>query len=354
MLGEDWSYPRLLLVGLIVSLSMTVFVAAGTSSASLGAYNPAWDGTSEIRAGAESAGAETTIARNVSMYDRATPTRTVAIILSPTDPYDETDVSAVRTFVRTGGTLLVAEDYGQYSNDLLAAIGASARVDGTPLRDEQRAGPGPAFPRSTPTTNHTYTSGVDGLMLNHGSVVNPGDATPLMNSSAFSYLDTNRNQALDDSEVLRPRPVVTVESVGSGTVLVVSDPSVFLNSMLEHSDNAAFLQAIVGTHDHVLLDVSRSASPPPLVTLRLVLQQSGAIAFVTGCLSVLILNVLSGPLGVIDRVSSWRTDVVQPPDLSSAEIAATIRARHPEWDEERIERVTDSLMAHRQKRNIDD
>lgn len=289
----------------------------------------------------------------MSAYDGTTPDRPITVVRSPTDP-DGDDATAIASFVRAGGTLLVAADYGDHGNALLATVGADARVNGTPLRDEQHAGPSPAFPRAQTTPNHTYTERVDGLMLNHGSVVEPGNATVIARSSEFSYLDTNRNQQLDESEVLAQRPVVTVETVGEGTVIVVSDPSLFLNAMRERSDNAAFLEAIVENHEHVLLDVSHGVSPPPLVTARVLLQRSGVLGFLGGSLSVLALVVLAEPLGVSTRLRERRRAPVQQPQLSADEIAAGLRARHPEWDEARIDRVTESLLKRRRKEGPDD
>jgi hypothetical protein len=350
---EDYSYPRLLLAGLAGTLAITLIVLAGTSSASLGVYNADWDGTAEIRSAAESAGAEPTVVQNVSAYEAVPPEQTLAVVLSPSDAYGR-DGQAVRSFVRSGGTLLVAEDYGQHGNQLLDGVGGDARINGTPLRDEQRAGPSPAFPRANPVTNHTYTDGVDGLMLNHGSTIDAGNATTLFASSEFSYLDTNRNGALDEAETLRQRPVVTIESVGEGRVIVVSDPSVFLNSMLDRSDNAAFLQALVESHDRVVLDVSHSTSPPPLVTARLLLQDSGVAAFFVGALSVLVVTVALQPIGIVRRLRERRSGRPDSPGLSETDIAASLRRRHPEWDSERIERVTDSLMERRGKGESND
>lgn len=350
----DYSYPQLLLTVLLISVAGTVLLVAGTSSASLGAYNSQWDGTSEVRAAAHSAGTATTVAQNTSAYGTLAPNETVAVVLSPTEPYRTTDTDNVRSFVRAGGTLLIAEDYGQGGNELLNDVGADARIDGRPLRDERRAGPSPAFPRVTPVANHTYTAGISELMLNHGSAVDPGTATTLVHSSEFSYLDTNRNGELDDDETLTARPVVTVESVGSGTVLVVSDPSIFLNAMLDRSDNAAFLETIVGTHDTVLLDVSHSEALPPLVTLQLFFQRSGAAVFIAGCLSVIAILTLSKPAAVRSWFRRRRDRHITPPTRSTAEISDAIRTRHPGWDDARVERVTDSLMRHRQKGETDD
>ncbi|MDT3435581.1 DUF4350 domain-containing protein [Haloarcula sp. 1CSR25-25] len=346
---SDRSYPRLLLLTLLVTVVATLLVAAGTSSAAFGVYNSQWDGTAEVRTAAEAAGAQTTVVQNTSRYDGSAPNETVAVVLSPTRGYHERETAAVRSFVRAGGTLLVAEDYGDGGNELLSAVGASARIDGRPLRDERQIGPSPAFPRADVMTNHTYTTTVDELMLNHGSAVNPGSATVLATASEYSYLDTNRNGDLDTDEELMPRPVVTVESVGSGTVLVVSDPSIFLNSMLDRSDNAAFLRAVVGAHDTVLLDVSHTTALPPLVALRLLLQQSGLATFLGGCLSILALFAIAKSPGIA-RQFPWRNQqsTSQAPGLSSADVSAAVQRRHPDWDEERVNRVTDRLMKHRE------
>lgn len=301
----DWrerSYPRIVLVGLAAALAVTLVVAAGTSSASLGAFNPAWDGTTELRTAAESSGAETTVARNVSAYDRTAPNETIAVVLSPATAYNGSETAAVERFVRDGGTLLVAEDYRPHGNELLDAVGAQARVTGVPLRDERNAGPSPAFPRTEPVGTHPLTTGVEELMLNHGTTVEPGNATTLVESSAYSYLDRNRNEELDDEESLARRPVLTVESVGEGRVAVLSDPSVFLNAMAERGDNAAFTRAVVTSHEAVLLDVSHSPALPPLVTLRLALEGSGVALFLAGTLSVLAVVVLAEPSGLVGRL----------------------------------------------------
>jgi len=339
----DRSYPRLLLVGLTVALVLTLGVVATTSTDAFGAYNAAWDGTSELRQTATATGTEPTVARNVSAYRTAAANQSVAVILSPSEPYRTGEASAVGAFVQAGGTLVVAEDYGPHGNDLLDAIGAEARVSGVPLRDERRAGPSPAFPRASTVGNHSAVAGVDRLMLNHGTTVQPGGATPLAMSSEYSYLDRNRNAQLDDAETLRERPVVTAESLGDGTVIVVSDPSLFLNAMLERADNGAFARNLVAPHGTVLLDVSHTASLPPLVAVRLTLQESALPAFAAGTLSTLLFVVLSRP-GLVERVRRWRAPPSPSPTLSADEITTTLRTQHPDWDQERIERVTDSLM----------
>jgi len=348
------STPRALLVGLIVALAIGFFLGAGTSSASLGAYNPAWDGTSSVRTTAEAMSIDATIAQNTSAYGTVLANKSIAFVLSPDQRYSELAAGDVSTFVRSGGTLLVAADYGEHGNDLLAAVGVDARLNGTPLRDEQKAGPSPAFPRATATANHTYTDGVDTVVLNHGTSIEVGTATPLVSTSEFSYLDTSRNQALDESEVLQRRPVVTIEPLGEGHVIVVSDPSIFLNAMLDRGDNEAFLRELLGAHQRVILDVSHTNAVPPLIATQLAIQESGLLLFVGGTLSILAV-VFGGELsGKSTWLSRQRQQTVQPPSPSADEIAAAIRDRHPDWDDERVERVTDSLIRHHQQRSNDD
>jgi len=352
-MGGDWSLPRVVLGALVGAVLVTLVVAAGTSSASLGAYNTNWDGTSQVRAAADSADTPTTVARNVSTYSTVPANGTLAVVLSPEERYGA-DASAVREHVRSGGTLLVAEDYGDGGNELLEAVGATARVDGRPLRDERRAGPGPAFPKASVNGSHPTTDGVDTLVLNHGTVVDPGSATTLANSSPYSYLDGNRNAALDDDETLAARPVVTTERVGEGRVVVVSDPRVFLNAMLERGDNGVFLSALVEGHDRVLLDVSHTSPVPPLAALQLSLQNSPLGTVLVGALSVGVVVVLAGDGLSVDRLRARRQHTVDRGALSRADVVAAVRARHPEWDDDRVERVTNSLIQSASNERTDD
>jgi len=348
----EWPLPRVLLAALTGAVVVALLVGAGTSSASLGAYNTGWDGTSQVSAAAEASGTSTTVARNVSSYADTEPDGTLAVVLSPDDRYGPA-AGTVGSFVRSGGTLLVAEDYGSGGNELLRAVGADARVDGRPLRDEERAGPSPAFPRAAVNSSHPVTRGVDTLVLNHGTVVEPGNATVVANSSSFSYLDGNRNRTLDDSETLRARPVVTVEDVGNGTVIVVSDPSVFLNSMQERGDNAAFLTGLVSRHETVLLDVSHTRSVPPLVALQLALRDSPLGIVLVGVLSIgAVLALLSDRR--LPRLRDRGRSGVDAATLSRSDVLTVLRNRHPEWDEDRIQRVTRSLIQSDTNEGTDD
>lgn len=357
------NYPRAVLAGLVVALVLGVGVAASTSGAAFGAYNPEWDGASDLRAIGTDTGADVEVVRNVgndSAYGTADPNDTVAVVLSPDRPYTPAEADRIRSFVRRGGTLIVAEDVGPHGNDLLAATGATARVDGGLLRDERNNFRAPALPVATNVSEHNLTDGVESLTLNYGTAVEPGAATTLVGTSEFGYVDRNRNDELDESETLRSYPVAVVEPVGDGRVVTVGDPSLLINAMVERPGNRAFAANLLGAGDRVLLDYSHTADIPPLQLALLVLRETPLLQVLVGLLGVGAVGLwargdtrrLRDRLGEVaaragvpgfDRSLAGR-DADRGPGLSRAELRAYLAERHPEWDDERIERVIAGVL----------
>lgn len=332
--------PRALLAAFGVVLVVAIAVAASTSTASFGIYNAAWDGASSLQESAESAGAASDVARNASAYDRHPPNETVAVVLSPDRAYGPRDRGRVESFVREGGTLVVAEDYGRHSNDLLDAVGATARVDGRPLRDERHNYRSPAMPVARNVSNHSLTEGVDSLALNHGTAVEPGNATVLANSSGYAYLDDDADGDLDEDEPLGEHPVATVEEVGRGEVVVVGDPSAFINAMLNRPGNDRFARNLFGVRSHALLDYSHAEDLPPLAVALLAVRESALVQFLAGALGTLA--VLAARTDALARfrarvVGSDRRSV--PVEVDDDDLAAHLRGRYPDWDDERVRRV---------------
>lgn len=345
--------PRAALAGFAVVVTLALVVAGATSGSAFGAYNPSWDGTAEFRSMAEETGTDREIARNASVYGQTESEGTLAVVLSPEHAYEDGESAAVRRFVRRGGTLLVAEDFGPNGNRLLGDVGARARFDGDRLRDERNYEGGPSLPTATVARNHSYTRGVETLGLNHatalttadGRPATAGNATVLVESSPYAYLDANDNEELDDDESLAAAPVVTVESVGAGRVVAVSDPSIFINTMLERADNRAFAQALYASHERVLIDVSHAGSVPPLQASVLTLRSSSPLQAVVGATGLALVagwtTLAAGGAALRRRFGRGSRPVVRP---SRAAVVAGVRERHPDWDESRLDRVTQAIM----------
>jgi hypothetical protein len=355
--------PKALLACLVALLVVTVGVAASTSSASFGAYNPAWDGASGLQERADVAGAESRLVLNVTAYDTVDPDETVAVVLTPDRAYTPAEAAQLRRFVERGGTLVVAEDFGRHSNALLAAIGTNISVDGRLLRDERYYYRSPNITVANNVSDHPLTEGVDQLTLNHGTtlIVNRSQDTDtdtdtetetdtdteiLVNSSSLAYLDTNRNAQLDSGETLERRPVAAVEPVGEGSVVVVSDPSLLINAMLERPGNQQFVDNVFGAHEQVLLDYSHAEALPPLSYAFVLVQDSRGLQVLLG-LGALVVSVL----GVRTRPLASGGDVDEEGSpVPTDRLVAGLRAKHPEWDEERIERVANAWKRGRDDR----
>jgi hypothetical protein len=281
-----------LTVALALALVTTTVWSTSISAAAFGAYNPGWDGTSELRAEAGAGPGPSAVAPRTAAYDDVSPDGTVAVVLSPDEPYTDAEAARLRAFVRGGGTLVVAEDFGPHSNALLRRIGASTRVDGRLVRDERYYARSPNFTVATGVTQSPLTDGVDRLTLNHGTVLRPNGARVLVETSRFAYVDANGNASLDASESMRQYPVVTVESLGEGRAVVLGDPSLFINAMLDAPDNRRFVRTLFATRTTVLLDYSHSGRLPPLVAARLALERSAGLRSLAG-LALLGLVVLA-------------------------------------------------------------
>ncbi|WP_227379438.1 DUF4350 domain-containing protein [Haladaptatus halobius] len=345
----DAEYPKLLLLALAVIILGALFVAISTSTASFSSYNSAWDGATKLQSEASAAGADSKIVRETAIYDDANPNGTVAVVLSPDTPYDPAERANVKEFVQNGGTLIIAEDFGPHSNPLLRSLGARTRIDGQFVRDERYNYQSPAMPVARNISNHSLTRGVERLTLNYGTVVRPHNATVLASTSEYAYLDTNQNENLDADETLATHPVAATEPIGDGRVIIVSDPSLFINAMLDQSGNGEFFRRIFEGHATVLLDYSHARELPPLAIAVLTLRTSPALQIVVGTCGIGALALWVRRPELRRRLAEFRRDDVtgSTPEVGEREMVAYVEKRHPEWDSERVERVVESLREKR-------
>lgn len=334
---DRWSLPQLLLVALVVTGVFTIVVAGSTSSAAFGTFNGAWDGASGVRsAAADSATVE--IATETTRYDTA-GSETVAIVLAPTERYTDAEYARIRAFLARGGTLVVAEDIGDGGNRVLSGVGAETRFDGRLVVDQRHHGPTVQMPVATNVTDAPATRDVDEVMLNHGTVLtNTTDATVLVRTSTFAALDGNGNGVVDDDESLRSYPVVAAEPVGGGTVIAVSDPSVFINAMQSRASNAALARGLFGDADRILLDYSHAGAQPPVRAALLWLRRTPLAA---AALGVLGLGVVARLTGGADGAAeaTGQTDEIDKTAVDEQSVRSYVAREHPDWDTARVRRL---------------
>ena len=363
-----WSAPRLLLAGIVLSLSVILVVVASSSTMGFSPYNSQWDGTSEFQELAEQQG-DTVLIDSTSDYGQLEPAETTAIVVAPDHEYNETEQAHLQQFVDSGGTLVVA-DSGATGNALLAGVGASARFEGSVLRDDRYNFRSPAMPVATNVSNHSLVSNVDQLTLNYGTAVEPGAATPIANSSTFSYLDTEGSQTLESESDLQEHPVVTVESVGEGAVVAVSDPSLFINAMIDEPDNSVFATTLTDSRSVTALDRSQTSSAPPVAAIGQLIRSSSVVA--ATALAIMVGFVaLAGrrPWKESDRLARLRkrlgesrlsvrsqptATITDSPAADREALEAYLRTQHPEWDDSRLNRVITGILSRQREEKSDE
>jgi len=372
----DLDYPQLLLVVFALGVAAALVAVVGTSSATFGAYNARWDGASGLEGEASAVGIDSQLLRDTTEYGDVPPNGTIAVVLAPEEPYEPEAAGRLGQFVREGGTLLIADDYGSYTDPLLADLGVDARLDGRTLRDERYYYRSPALPVASNVSEHRYTEGVSQLTLNHGTAIRrvesgaesgANSTEVLVNSSAYAYLDSDGNEALDGNETLAQYPVAVVEPVGAGQVVLVSDPSVFINAMLDRPGNGEFIRTLFAAHERVLIDQSHTAAVPPLALAVLLIRDSPLLQALLGVGALGVVGAVARRPAVLTAVGSRvarrvgrkgngneeRTDL-EDGSLGPEAIDAYLRERHPDWEPERVRRITRGVKNYRSKSRNDD
>jgi hypothetical protein len=281
--------PQVALACLILVVAGALLVGGATSTAAFGSFNPNWEGTSDLRSATETAGTDPVIVSNTTEYDEYGANDTT-FVLAPKQSYDEHELDPVRRFLDRGGTLVIATRGGPAASQLLENTTTEARPVGPILRDERNYYRSPALPVATTAANQTVVDPDIELTLNYGTAVTPNGATVVARSSEFAYLDRDESEDVSDNETVRSYPIATVERVGNGQVFVVGDPSIFINAMQERDGNRVFAAALLEGTDRVLIDVSHSSSPPPLVQLLLFVRGSPWIQFGIGIVGLTIVG----------------------------------------------------------------
>jgi len=345
----DVEYPTVVLVGLLCCVLVGLVVGLSTSTVALGPYNYGWDGGSDLRSQLGAGGTEVDVVTSTGAYTGSDPSETVAVVVDPAEPYEGVDAARLSLFVSQGGTILVASaDNG--TNGLLAGLGTTARIDGRQVRDERTNYREPGLPQANNVSGHRLVRDVDALTLNNGTGLAPGDATVLVNTSALAYLDEG-NGELDENDTLGAQPVATVEQVGAGQVVVVSDGSVFTNAMLDREGNRQFVRNLAADHERALIDYSHRGPLPPLTYALVTVRATPVAQFLLGLagLGLLALWQYGAPVARLrDLAARVRTAPVGA-EADGETVAAYLAARHPDWDPERVQRVTKVIRRQRRQ-----
>jgi hypothetical protein len=206
------------------------------------------------------------------------------LISIPYLQYSADDLEKIYSFLDSGGTLLLADDYG-YGNQVLEYLGVTMRFDGKPVLDKLFCYKTQWFPK---IVEFTPPGDFQSIILNHATVLQNIPTTQVIAWTVeSSYIDTNENLVWDKGETKGRLPVAAKTSVGKGTLVIVGDPSLMINTMINRADNFAFITQLVGVDSEkrdVLFEISHLSKTPldvsktALMRIREVLSQPYPLA----------------------------------------------------------------------------
>ncbi|MBI2868359.1 MAG: hypothetical protein HYX96_00845 [Chloroflexi bacterium] len=164
------------------------------------------------------------------------------LLLIPYTPFDAAELEALKAFTERGGTLVLADDFG-HGNAVLQGMGLDARFASSPLLDPIASYRYKRLPRVDNLRDGPLTRGVTSLGLNHATgLINVPAGDVIAWSSSFGFLDVDNSGEHDPDEPVGPIAVASTTRFGRGTIVLISDPSVFINAMAGRECNREFIR----------------------------------------------------------------------------------------------------------------
>ncbi len=233
--------PRkvLLTLTLVIMLVLSAVIWFYPATGDFRVDNPFWNGLSAF------SGQENIHALE-SFADLPSSGRGSALILVPYTGFSDVELGQLRSYVVSGGTLVLLDDYG-FGNEVLSGLGLRMRFMGDTLLDPLFNHKNALLPKITNFANQSAVGNVTSVVFNHATGLSgTSDAFVVALSSGFSFVDVNGDGEFDAGDVSGPVPVVAFVGVGEGVVVAVADPSLLINGMVGFDDNLLFIRGVVG------------------------------------------------------------------------------------------------------------
>lgn len=202
----------------------------------------------------------------------------VLVMMGPTEPFTEEEMSQLKSFVKNGGTLiLMADNDGTGRNiDISQYSSNQLQISQAPLRDYGSYEKRPDFVLLTNFSNHPMAENVTSILTNYPSAV--VESTPWSSyyrvngevawTTSQSFLDSDRDGVKDENEPSGQFSVIATVSSGMGQIVYVADPGIFVNDMIDRASNRQFALSLFAwaTEDGnrpIVLDVTHGGYVPP-------------------------------------------------------------------------------------------
>ena len=100
---------------------------------------------------------------------------------------------------------------------------------------------------------------INKILLNRAAPLEGG--TTLVRTSSMSWIDENGDRRINNNEQMGSFAVIAADEIGNGRLIVISDPSIFINSMYAEDarwDNRVLINNLVGGDGAILVDGTNS------------------------------------------------------------------------------------------------
>ena len=344
-----------LLIAAVIVIALLISTALlNTSKGDFSTYNTDWNGASRVKDLAVREGYST---RDVFALSEVGSSGTgVLLMLNPnkTVAITDDDTRSIQSFVQSGGSLVLANDFGN-ANAVLSGLGvaSAARFDGSLLSDNVSRGADTAYPLVTDITASGLTTGVHTLSFNYATVLDIADSrvAVLAESAPTSYLRASSSSDAAINGSRGAHPVLASLTYGQGRIILLSDPSVFINGMLDQADNERLFTSVIAnltggnTAVPIIFDQSHQASQPLSSLVYDRINADDNIKY-----TIVVLSIAAVVIGINAAALTRRREVpVGPRDTGvNQEVAiADVMRKHPEWRRSRIKGFLRQLQVRR-------
>jgi hypothetical protein len=247
-------------VGMVTVLLILITVSTlalhlSTTDIEFSRFNREWTGTSEFFIELEAANGAEDI---VPPADLPVRNNTLLLIIAPNTSFSSEEISSLKEFLSNGNTIFIADETGSV-NGLLEGLGSTIRINTGDISSIDMELYDYWTVIGYPREDDPLITNVSALTLNGPSALSGGNI--LVATTLISWDDKNANYHLDPDEPLSSFGILSRDSVGNGTLYVLSDPSIFINGMKDismESDNDVFFGNLLSLHPAILVEQSHS------------------------------------------------------------------------------------------------
>ncbi len=238
-------------------------------------------------------------------------------------PYTVEDADALWTFLRNGGNIILADDFGYgntfWDSNLNEGYGRAE------FQKKQLFDPN-YIKNTTFVTVHARLPDANlgwyNLLLNAPTALEKSygytDIITLAQSSKDSWLDKNKNRVRDPPETKSAYPIIMYFQLSkySGKVIIMSDPGIFINENWDRLDNSEYILDLIHyllpTGGDVIFDESRHITEDTFENGRRMVYSS-TVFMTSSAVSILLVVIMIVTftlwLGVkIKPQNQWRNE----------------------------------------------